>query len=166
MADFKIVVEKDYLVFASGHFLTYHDTCETLHGHNYRAKVEMEGQVEPSGYLWDFVALKRIMRRLVDEWDHKMLLPLHNEHLRLTDRDGSVEVGYKDRRYVFPRSDVVLLPIPNTSVEMLARHLHGLLKEELKRAGGGGTIELLAVEVEESFGQSGAYRERLGGRGR
>ena len=163
MADFKIVVEKDYLVFASGHFLTYSDTCETLHGHNYRARVEMEGDVDENGYLWDFVSLKGIMRRLTDEMDHRMLLPLQNPALRLTDDGQSVEVVYKDRRYVFPKPDVVLLPIPNTSVEMLARYLHGRLKAELHRVGGGGKIEVLAVEVEESFGQSGSYRERLAG---
>ena len=162
MADFKIVVEKDYLVFACGHFLTYSDTCETLHGHNYRARVELEGDLDENGYVWDFVSLKRMMRRLVDEMDHRMLLPLHNPALRLTDDGQSVEVAYKDRRYVFPKRDVVLLPIPNTTAEMLARYLLGRVKQELKEAGGG-KLEALAVEVEESFGQSGCYRERIGG---
>ena len=162
MADFKIVVEKDYLVFACGHFLTYSDTCETLHGHNYRARVELEGELNESGYVWDFVSLKRIVRRLVDEMDHRMLLPLENPALELTDDGKSVSVTYKDRRYVFPRSDVVLLPIQNTTAEMLARYLHGRVKEELKKEGGGGRLEVLAVEVEESFGQSGCYRERIG----
>jgi len=160
MADFKIVVEKDYLVFACGHFLTYSDTCETLHGHNYRARVELEGDLDENGYVWDFVSLKRLMRRLVDEMDHRMLLPLHNPALRLADDGQSVEVAYKDRRYVFPKRDIVLLPIANTTAEMLARYLLGRVKEDL-RAAGGGKLEALAVEVEESFGQSGCYRERF-----
>jgi len=53
-----------------------------------------------------------------------------------------------------------LLPIPNTTAEMLARYLLGRVKEELRTAGGG-KLEALAVEVEESFGQSGCYRERF-----
>lgn len=32
MAEYKVVVEKDYLVFAAGHFITYGDLCESLHG--------------------------------------------------------------------------------------------------------------------------------------
>ncbi|MGC8644564.1 MAG: 6-pyruvoyl trahydropterin synthase family protein, partial [Isosphaeraceae bacterium] len=41
---FKVRVTKDYLVFSSGHFITYEgDSCERLHGHNYRTAVEVEG---------------------------------------------------------------------------------------------------------------------------
>jgi 6-pyruvoyltetrahydropterin/6-carboxytetrahydropterin synthase len=160
MAEYKIIVEKDYLVFASGHFITYTDTCETLHGHNYRARVELEGELSEPGYVWDFVSLKKLMRRLVDELDHRVLLPLHNSSLRLKEEGDSIEVLYRDRRYVFPRSDVVLLPIPNTTAEMLARYLVGRVREELRRSGGG-KVSALAVEVEESFGQSAWCRERI-----
>ncbi len=162
MPEYKIVVEKDYLVFACGHFITYTDTCETLHGHNYRAKVELEGELGENGYVWDFVTLKKLMRRLVDELDHRMLLPLHNSALRLTEQGDGIEVLYKESRYVFPKRDVVLLPIPNTTAEMLAQYLAGRVKEELRRAGGG-ALRALAVEVEESFGQSAWCRERLDG---
>jgi 6-pyruvoyltetrahydropterin/6-carboxytetrahydropterin synthase len=159
-AEYKIVVEKDYLVFCCGHFITYSDTCETLHGHNYRARVELEGDLDENGYVWDFVSLKRLMRRLVDEMDHRMLLPTQNAALRLSEEGDGVQVLYKDRRYVFPRSDVFFVPIPNTTAEMLARYLLGRVRDELKKMGGG-KLHALAVEVEESFGQSGWVRERM-----
>jgi 6-pyruvoyltetrahydropterin/6-carboxytetrahydropterin synthase len=160
MPEYKVIVEKDYLVFACGHFITYTGLCETLHGHNYRARVEVEGALDENSYVLDFVGLKRLMRRLVDELDHRMLLPLDNPDLRLTAEGDGVEVLYKERRYVFPRSDVVLLPIPNTTAEMLARYLCGRVKEELLRAGAG-RLSALAVEVEESFGQSAWCRENI-----
>lgn len=160
MAAYRVVVEKDYLVFAAGHFITYGDQCEGLHGHNYRARVEVEGELDENSYVFDFVTLKRIMRRLVDEIDHKMLLPLDNPFLELREANGEVEVRYRDRRYVFPRDDVVLLPIPNTTAEMLATYLAGRLKAELAQHGKG-NLTALAVEVEESFGQSAWYREQL-----
>lgn len=160
MAAYRVVVEKDYLVFAAGHFITYGDQCEGLHGHNYRARVELEGELDENSYVFDFVTLKRIMRRLVDEIDHKMLLPLDNPFLELREANGEVEVRYRDRRYVFPRDDVVLLPIPNTTAEMLATYLAGRLKAELAQHGKG-NLTALAVEVEESFGQSAWYREQL-----
>jgi len=161
MAEYKVTVEKDYLVFASGHFITYSGTCETLHGHNYRARVEVEGDLDENSYVWDFVSLKRLMRRLVDELDHRMLLPLDNPGLRVTQEGDGVEVLYRERRYVFPRSDVVMLPVPNTTAEMLARYLAGRIKEELRGVDGLARLRALAVEVEESFGQSAWYRERL-----
>jgi 6-pyruvoyltetrahydropterin/6-carboxytetrahydropterin synthase len=160
MAEYKIVVEKDYLVFCCGHFITYSQTCETLHGHNYRARVELEGGLDENWEVWDFVSLKKLMRRLVDEMDHRMLLPLQNPALKLSEEGDGIQVLYKDRRYVFPKQDVVLLPIPNTTAEMLATYLLGRVKEELKKAGGG-RLTALAVEVEESFGQSGWCRQRF-----
>jgi len=68
---------------------------------------------------------------------------------------------------VFPRGDCALLPIPNTTVEMLAQYLAGRVCRELTTggggAGGGGAVALRAieVEVEENFGQSATYRESL-----
>jgi 6-pyruvoyltetrahydropterin/6-carboxytetrahydropterin synthase len=160
MAEYKVSVEKDYLVFACGHFITYTGKCETLHGHNYRARLEVEGDLDEDSYVWDFVTLKRMMRRLVDELDHRMLLPRDNPSLKVTEEGDGIEVLYKERRYVFPRSDVVLLPVPNTTAEMLARYLAGRVKEELQSAGAG-RLSALAVEVEESFGQSAWCRERM-----
>jgi len=44
---YTIRVTKDYLVFCAGHFITYEgDQCERLHGHNYRAAVEVVGVPE------------------------------------------------------------------------------------------------------------------------
>ena len=44
---FKVRVTKDHLVFCSGHFISYEgDKCERLHGHNYRAAVEVEGDLD------------------------------------------------------------------------------------------------------------------------
>ncbi len=35
---YKVHVSKDYLVFCSGHFISFEGSkCERLHGHNYRA---------------------------------------------------------------------------------------------------------------------------------
>lgn len=160
MTEYKIVIEKDYLVFACGHFITYSETCEALHGHNYRARVELEGALDANSEVWDFVSLKRLMRSLVDEMDHRMLLPTQNPAIALAERDDEIEARYEGRRYVFPRSDVVLLPIPNTTAEMLATYLLGRLKQELKQLGGS-RLSALAVEVEESFGQSGWCRQRF-----
>src|SRR6476660_3736636 len=57
---FQVRVTKDHLVFCSGHFISYEgDKCERLHGHNYRAAVEIEGELDENHYVFDFIALKR-----------------------------------------------------------------------------------------------------------
>ena len=50
-------VTKDYLVFCSGHFITYSgDQCERIHGHNYRTAVEVEDDLDVNHYVFDFIA--------------------------------------------------------------------------------------------------------------
>ena len=161
MSAFRISVEKDYLGFCCGHFITYDGhQCETLHGHNYRARIALEGPVDENFYVYDFVRLKRLMRSLTDELDHRMLLPLHNAILDLVQTETSISVQYKHRHFVFPREDVVLLPIPNTTAEMLARYLAGRALEAL-RGLGATNLTAIELEVEEAPGQSAVYREEL-----
>ena len=66
---FKVTVTKEDLVFASAHFITFRGhQCETLHGHNYRVGVAVEGSVDSETmFVLDFSVLKQITRKLVDE---------------------------------------------------------------------------------------------------
>jgi 6-pyruvoyltetrahydropterin/6-carboxytetrahydropterin synthase len=162
--EFSVSVTKDYLVFASAHFITFAGhRCEGLHGHNYRARVTIDGALDDeSWFVFDFVILKRIMRGLCDEIDHKVLLPLENPKIQIVETGDSVNVAYEGTpRYVFPRKDCSLLPVPNTTVEMLAELLVTRLRAELEKMGARG-LTAIEMEVEENFGQSAVYRERLG----
>ncbi|HXY30683.1 MAG TPA: 6-carboxytetrahydropterin synthase [Gemmatimonadaceae bacterium] len=162
--EFKVTVSKDYIVFASAHFITFAGhRCEALHGHNYRAAITLEGALdEESWYVLDFSTVKQLMKRLCDRIDHKVLLPLENTHLAITEVGNSVHVAYDGApRYVFPRSDCVLLPIPNTTVEMLAQHLSKQVLAELDQMQVA-HLTAIELEVEESVGQSAFYREVLG----
>jgi 6-pyruvoyltetrahydropterin/6-carboxytetrahydropterin synthase len=159
--EYRVSVTKDYLVFASAHFITFSGhRCETLHGHNYRVGVVVEGKLQPdSWYVFDFSVLKRIMRTLCDEIDHKVLLPTENPHLQIVKNDGSVSVAYQNQpRYVFPERDCALLPLPNTTVEMLAELLTTRLQAAIANEGGGTGVTAIEMEVEENFGQSATYR--------
>ena len=163
---FKVTVTKEDLVFASAHFITFAGhRCETLHGHNYRVGAVVEGGLEPeTWFVLDFAALKRVMKRLTDELDHRVLLPRDNPKLTIASDAETVRVAFDGRpRYLFPARDCVILPIPNTTVEMLAQYLSGRVRTELAAVGGGGAVHLTAIEieVEENFGQSASYRETL-----
>ena len=161
--EFRVSVTKDYLVFASAHFITFAGhRCEGLHGHNYRASVTIEGDLnEDAWFVFDFVELKRIMRRLCDEIDHLVLLPTLSQRVGVTEDGDTVAVSVDGKpRYVFPRKDCALLPIPNTTVEMLAKMLVDRLKEQLELSGARG-LSAIEMEVEENFGQSAVYRETL-----
>jgi len=159
--DYRVTVSKDYLVFASGHFITYGGgTCEPLHGHNYRAGVTLWGGLDQHALVYDFVALKREMLAILKPLDHRMLLPTGNPNLSITAGDGEIEVRTDSARYLFPEADVTVLPILNTTAELIATWIVDRLLERLDLNGVGG-IHQIEVEVEESFGQSAFCRRRL-----
>ena len=153
-AHFKVRVTKDYLVFCSGHFITYHgDHCERIHGHNYRTAVEVEDDLDENHYVVDFIALKDLTRAITDELDHRMLLPTRNPLIRLHEEDSNIRVTYGDRYWSFPREECVLVPIANTTAELLAGHIADRLRQAVLDQGLK-LPRLVRVEVEESFGQS------------
>ena len=159
--EFRVAVTKDNHVFAAAHFITFPGhRCETLHGHNYRTRVVVEGALNAEAhYVVDFGELKDVMKRLTDEMDHKVLLPLENPKVQVREAGDTVSVAVAGKpRYVFPRGDCALLPLPNTTVEMLAQYLAGRVREALARSGEVG-LKAVEVEVEENFGQSATYRE-------
>jgi len=161
--EFSVSVAKDYLVFASAHFITFAGhRCEGLHGHNYRVRVTVEGGLDVDAwFVFDFVVLKRLMKELCDEIDHKVLLPLENPKIQVTEEGDAVMVAYEGKpRYRFPRVDCALLPLPNTTVEMLAEMLAGRCLAQLEKLGALG-LTAIEMEVEENFGQSAVYRETI-----
>ena len=152
--NFKVRVTKDHLVFSSGHFISYEgDKCERLHGHNYRTAVEVEAPLDENHYVFDFIALKRRTKLITDELDHRMMLATRNPLIAIEEGGKSVRVRYRDREWIFPRDDCVLLPIENTTAELLAGYIAGRLVEDLRRHHNYRPV-ILRVEVEENIGQS------------
>ena len=157
---FKVRVTKDHLVFCSGHFISYEgDKCERLHGHNYRTAVEVEADLDANYYVFDFIALKNHIKAVTDELDHRRLLPTRNGLIAVEERPRGISVRYRDREWLFPRDDCVLLPIENTTAELLARYIGQRLLEALRRHHHF-EPQILRVEVEENLGQSATYEWR------
>ncbi len=96
---FKITVTKEDLVFAAAHFITLPGhRCEALHGHNYRVGAAVEGGLEPeTWFVLDFIALKRLLKQLTEELDHRVLLPAHSPKLAITERGDALAVAYDGR---------------------------------------------------------------------
>jgi 6-pyruvoyltetrahydropterin/6-carboxytetrahydropterin synthase len=149
---YHVRLTKDYLVFSAGHFITYDGgVCERLHGHNYRVTAEVHGPLDENHYVVNFITLRDTLRAIVDELDHHMLLPTRHPQIRVVAGEREVEATFEDRRWVFPRGDCVLLDVPNTTSELLARHIAERLAAEL-RSGTGAVLERIRIELDECFG--------------
>ena len=155
MADeqYRVRVTKDHLVFSAAHFITFNgNICERLHGHNWRTAVEVAGPLDENQYVFDFIALRDALQAIVNELDHRVLLPTEHPLIRVTAGEREVEARFEERRWLFPREDCVLLPVANTTAERIA-HWIGLQLLEQIRGYQNSRINSLRVEVEENFGQ-------------
>lgn len=154
---YAIRLSKESFTFAAAHFITYNrDTCEPLHGHNYRLSVELAGGLDENAYVLDFIATRDAIQRIVERLDHRVLLPTEHELISVerSEEGETPEViaRFENRRWVFPESDCCLLPVPNTTAEMLARWIGHQIAEAVPAA------QSLVVEVEECAGQSAVWR--------
>jgi 6-pyruvoyltetrahydropterin/6-carboxytetrahydropterin synthase len=146
-------LSKENLVFSAAHFITFGGgICERLHGHNYRVAAFVYGPLDENHYVVDFIALRDTLKAVIDELDHRMLLPTQHKLIHVREEGGEVEVRFEGRRWVFPREDCVLMPLANTTAELLARHIGRRLLESLHTHSGHG-LEKLRIEVDENFGQ-------------
>ena len=157
---YHVRVTKDFLVFSAGHFITFNGkTCERIHGHNYRVAVEVEGDLDENSYVYDFIALRDQSKAIVDELDHRMLLPSSNRWITLSEDGPNWKVCFEDRHWSFPRDECVVLPVSNTTAELLAHYIGIRLFGAFDAAGRPQPREL-RVEVEECFGQSATVSMR------
>lgn len=152
----KVKVEGGYLRFSSAHFITFGGKCERLHGHNYGVLVELEGTLGEDKLVFDFTVLKKITREICRSLNHRFLLPLHNPHLRVSEQEGSWEIRFGAKRYVFPREDVIALPIDNSTAERLAEYICQELRSALA-VYNTANLQTIMVGVEEAPTQMAYY---------
>ena len=157
---YKVTVERNTLRFAAAHFATFEGRCEALHGHNYDVLVEVEGELTADSWVVDFSALKEMTRALCRELDHKFLLQRESKVLQMDEGMSNWKVRFLERGWVFPKSDVVALPIDNTTAERLAEWFGRRLRDELA-ARGATNVSSISVGVEEMPGQAGWWTEAV-----
>lgn len=156
---FTLRLAKEDFKFAAGHFTLFPDgSMERLHGHNFRVRVEACGtRLGEAGMLASLAELKGAIRAACAAWDERTLIPEESERLAVRRQDGEVVVEHGDRRYRLPAADVVLLPLENVTIELLARLLWRRLAAGLEGTG----VDRLAVEVEETDGQACSYARKV-----
>jgi 6-pyruvoyltetrahydropterin/6-carboxytetrahydropterin synthase len=160
-AEYRVVVEKDYLKFSAAHFIAYKGFREPLHGHNYQVSVTLSGSVGPDGYVLDFGVVKRVTKAVCEELDERILVPARSDCLTVTREGASVVLVYEDGdRFAFPASDCVLLPIVHASAEELAAYVLSRLRAGLGAHAVRGLTEI-EVGISEAPGQAAYCRAAL-----
>jgi 6-pyruvoyltetrahydropterin/6-carboxytetrahydropterin synthase len=155
-----VTVDGVRLRFAAAHMATLGDELEPLHGHNYLVRCRVDGSLTDDHWVIDFSALKRYVREACQHLDHRFLLQRESKLLAIEELPDAWVVRFGEREYRFPSSDVAVLPIANSTAELLAQWICGTVLEALA-AGGHDNLTRIAVDVEEMPGQSGSYERDL-----
>ena len=152
MSEYSVRIAGDNLIYSAAHFIMLPGgICEPLHGHNFRVAVELSGPLDEGGCVIDFLVLLEIMKSILAEVDHAVLLPARHPAIQVSAGVAEVEVRFAARRWVFPRPECRLLPVVSTTVELMADYLAQRLLAVLADRGIA-RPQRVRIELEESPG--------------
>jgi len=130
---------------------------EPLHGHNYRVMVKGEAPELRGDMVFDFLDIKPIVREVCDSLDHKLLIPKDCARIRIDTAGSNTVITTPDESmFSIPSRDVLLLPIANSSAELIAVHIASEISRLVKERHCF-SFATLEIEVEETPGQSAVY---------
>ena len=136
--------------FSSAHIIPDYEKCGRLHGHTYAVHVKIVGKPDKKGIIMDFSLLKDIFKKIVDELDHRILIPEKSSLVTIKKEEKSIKMVTLKKQYILPMEDCILLPIESTSAENLA---HYILNRALEKITASKRIKSVEVGVDEGFGQ-------------
>ncbi len=159
---FAVSVHPGELHFNAAHFITFDRTCENLHGHNFHVRIQAFGDNNRDAFVIDFVLLNRLAAEICRQLNDRILLPGNSDEVRIERNGDQIEVASYDKRFSLPADNCLVLPLANTTAEMLAWHILESLLPSLEARNALAHVETLEVAVEEADHQWGICRRNLG----
>ncbi|HET8818500.1 MAG TPA: 6-carboxytetrahydropterin synthase [Xanthomonadaceae bacterium] len=148
-----IRLDKENMKFSAGHFTIFGPgERERLHGHNFKVAVVLHAGVGDNGLCFDYGIYKRKVVALCRELNEYFLLPGRSPLLRVREEGDAVVAVFGDEHIPFLRSDVLVLPITNVTLEELAGYLLARLLEDAQAIDAHG-IDAIEVSVASGPGQ-------------
>jgi 6-pyruvoyltetrahydropterin/6-carboxytetrahydropterin synthase len=122
-------------MFCAAHAGLHDGQLEPLHGHSYIVTLRLRGDLDPAGMVCDFSAVKTALAAVIKPLRRCTLMPARLPGGQCQQRDGQVIIDCGGKHYSLPASDVVLLPVANTTTEAIAAWLLGQLMPGLEAPG-------------------------------
>ena len=149
---------KSNIRFSSAHIIPEYEKCGQLHGHTYAVHAKISGKYDKNGIIMDFSQLKDALRQIVDELDHKILIPEKNSAVKIEKNNTTVKISFLEKNYSFPLVDCIFLPIISTTAENLALYV---LEKIQKKINFSKNIESIEIGVDEGYGQGSKISKNL-----
>ncbi|UCF49376.1 MAG: 6-carboxytetrahydropterin synthase [Thermoplasmatales archaeon] len=141
---------KSNIRFSSAHIIPEYEKCGRLHGHTYAVHIKISGELDKKGIIIDFSSLKKMLKKITDNLDHKILIPEKSKSIKIFKEKKTVKIESIGNNYSFPLSDCIFLPISSTSAENLASFI---LDKILKDISLPDNVDGIEIGVDEGYGQ-------------
>ena len=92
---------KSNIHFSSAHIIPEYDKCGRVHGHTYAVHVKVTGKPDENGIIVDFSVLKKIIRNIADDLDHKVLIPEKNNIVNIKKDESNVRLSSNGKNIFF-----------------------------------------------------------------
>jgi 6-pyruvoyltetrahydropterin/6-carboxytetrahydropterin synthase len=124
-----LCIDKERHKFSAAHYTIFSATeRERLHGHNYSVSARIVAPMGNNGFAADYKVYKRRLGTLCEALDEYMLLAGESPYQQIEEAGDYYRVSFAGEQMQFLRSDTLVLPIRNATVEEFSRHLlQGLL---------------------------------------
>lgn len=142
--------------FSAAHLISDYERCGRLHGHTYAVHMKIYGKPSENGILIDFTVVKQLLNKIVDELDHKILIPGRNPNVSIDEKN--VLLISLDKHYMFPISDCAILPIETTSAENLSKYILEKIHKQLSEYD---NIYEIEIGVDEGYGQGAWVKKNI-----
>lgn len=123
-----LYIDKERHKFSAAHYTIFSATeRERLHGHNYSVSARIVAVMGNNGFSADYNVYKDRLDTLCEELDEFMLLAGESPHQQIAEEETYYRVTFAGVDMLFLRSDTLVLPVRNATVEEFSRYLLGKL---------------------------------------
>lgn len=146
--------------FSAAHAGIHDGKFEPLHGHTFTVTLRLHGKPdETTGMLCDFTDVKSALTSAITPLKRRTIMPDQPAGGRCHVHDGQILIEAGSKVYSLPVDDVTLLPIANTTTELIAAWILGQTLPALTGTG----LRRAELELSEASDTSAVVAVELGG---
>ena len=109
------------LKFSAAHFTIFNATeRERLHGHNYAVTCRITAPIGDDGLTCDYAVFKKKLYSLINSLDEYTIIAKQSPYQKIEDLDPFYKIYFHDHHMLLRKSETLLLPVRNTTVEELS----------------------------------------------